>query len=778
MAQEIEQGETSLQMHPNLLEVSGIVQLLRGCIIAQAYTVPNDLAAAIALTPLGIDMRDELRARHRRTRPNEATMAVALMIGIGDELLIDPVLTDVEGLRIAMTAEIKRKKLLFPDPYQRAYAEELFLTYEFQSTIPAAAALRFLKEREQGVYQVGRSTVGPWGCIESDQFRVLEPERHIYGFHCENQWCNRLHPFNLETAENAPINRAQSEIRPILEEYRQNISHQRLREFRLANAKQLLADPFIDSSQLLNFIGDALSNDERTNLAATALGAMLRASPSSRARISSVSSRVLSDPLKFVRELTFGEVMQLLHLMSDDALVRSIDEAAASGSLRTEPDLRRTARVDRWPHSPFTAEVGTKGLRFAVTPDRENVTLGQLLHRVYVDSPSDLAFALDRPSNEPLDSLISFAFQTMDVEAVADGCLINDRRAAAAACDLLHIDVGNRTRAEIADLLKWRLGLKDEVEASKSHTLMSAIEHYLGAPAERSEEDKRGDLSNIYVSLETELMLAIRFAEWALTSDHYLNEPRFSLRLRDLPPNSRFLVGRDGRALSSPPTFQPLASSFGRLADWLEGTAPELREVATLPASTVASGRPFSFQHLSIFHDLTPESRSSVLESLRAATREFDDRDVISVRNSGPGHGNNVFPDDDLIRVALTHVRRGIDTLAKSGLTPVVYERTSMSSGLRGQTETTYQAWVGSVSIRVPFWPLAPGLPSSSSHLVIVSGASGPGWGEVRFTVPTGDRGGSRWESWPPRRRSERHDDWDATSGAAEASNEARPLTG
>lgn len=777
MTQDRALEDPTIQAHPRMLEIAGIVQLLRGCVIPQAYSVPQDLVSCIGLTPLGLAMVDELRARHRRTRPNEAALAVALVIGVGDELLLDAERTDVDGLRTAVSLEVKRKRLLFPDPYQRSYAEELFQTHEFQSTVSAAASYRFLKEREQGVYQVGHTTVGPWGCVESDQFRVMEPNRRVFGFYCENGWCTRLHPFTFETADNAPVNRAQSDLRPILEEHRATSPSQRLREFQLQSAKLLFEDPFIDSSQLLNFIGDALSSDERTDLAVIALRNQLRTDPSTRARLSSLSSRVLSDPLQFVQQLSFGEVMQLLHILSDDLLVRSIDEAAFSGALRTESDLRRTARVDRWPETPFTAEVSTKGLRFSVAADKENVILGQLLHRVYANSPADLAFALDRPSNDSLDSLISFAFQSLDVASVADSCLINDRRAASAACRLLHLDDTNRTRAEIADLLKWRLGITNEVEASRSQTVIAGVEQYLGASAERSEEDKRGQLSNIYVGLETELMLAIRFAEWALGSDHYLNTPRFSFRLRDLPSTSRFLVDRQGVAISSRPTFQPLASSFARLADWLDGSAPVIRDPATLPAATLAAGRPFAFQHLSVFHDLTAASRDSLTAALRSATREFSDEDVVSVRNAGPGHGNNAFPEDDQIRIALTHVRRGIEILARSGLTPVVYERASMSSGLRGQSETGYESWAGSVSIRVPFWPLAPGLPSSSSHLIVMPGACGPGWGELRFKVPTGDRGGARWEDWPPRRRSERHDDWDAASDPAEAANESQPLT-
>lgn len=572
-----------------LLELSGVIQLLRGCVLAQSYAVPDDLASSIKLTPFGDTIHAELRRKHRRTRPNEAILAVALAIGVGDDLLVDPERSDIEALRASLTSEIKRKRLLFPDPYQRGFAEELFVSHEYSSNISAPEAVKFLKDKEQGVYQVGRSSVGPWGCVVSDQFRMLEPSGQVYGFYCDNHWCARIHTFTLETARNAPINRAQADLRPILDDHRRTTPSRRLRTFQIESAKLIHGNPFVDSAQLLNLIGDALNDDERVQVAAIALRRQLKLDAGFRSWVSSVSSRMLLDPLQFVLQLSFGEVMQLFHLMNDDILVRSVDEAALSGAIRTDPDLRRTARIERWSNRGVTAEVGTKGLRFRVPPDQENVILGHILHRVYVTNPDDLAFALDRPAGESLDSLISHAFQTMEVDDVADTCLINDRRAAAAACSLVHVDHAGKNRAEIADLLKWRLGISNEVVASGSQSLVAAADEYLAASPERSVEEKRGALSNFYVDLETELMLAIRFAEWALVSDHYVNTPRFSLRLGDLPNCSPCVVDRDGNPIKSRPTLQPLAASFAKLADRLERMPTLKRELDSVPAHRVGA---------------------------------------------------------------------------------------------------------------------------------------------------------------------------------------------
>jgi hypothetical protein len=760
-----------------LIEISGVIQLMRGCVIAPNYGVSSDLVAPLALSPLGVEMRDKLKLRHKRTRPNEAVLAVALAVGVGDGLLIDPQRTDLDALRAAMSIEVKRKRFLFPDPYRREFAEELFVTHEFRSTIGSADSVRFLRDKEQGVYQVGRSIVGPWGCIESDQVRALAPDRQIYGFYCESGWCSKLHEFQFETSQNAPINRALSDLRSILQEHNPETGNHLLRTYQLESAKLLLADPLVDSEQILNLVGDALTDQERIELAVIALSNQLKIEPAWRSRVATASSRVLSNPLDFARELSFGETMQLLHMFSNDVLVRAIDEAIVSKRIASESDLRRMPRVDRWPNKTMSAEIGTRGLRFSIPSDRENVILGQLLHRVYSSSPEDLAFALDRPNTEGLDSLISFAFQNMDVETVTDKCLVNDRRAAAIACRLLHLDESNKTRAEIGDLLKWRLGISNEVVASRVTGILAAIDSYLTADPARDESEKRGDLSNLYVDAETELMLAIRFAEWSLLSDHYRTTPRFTLRIRDLPSTSQFIVDRDGNPVGPKPTLQPLASAFGRLADWLDELPVQKRDTSSLPAATVASGRPFAFNHLSVFHDLTLESQSRVLTDLRNATRELGAEDVLTVRNTGPGHGNNPFPDDDQIRIAMTHLRRGLETLAVSGLTPIVYERVSMSSGLRGQREMLYGSKFGNSIIRVPSWPLAPGLPASSSHLVLLPSCTGPGWGQLRFSIPTGDRGGPRWDNWPPRRSSKEEADWDTSPDAVQIGSDSQAMT-
>lgn len=747
-------------------DFSALMQILSGCVISPQYAVPEKLVSGLVLTDLGTRIAEELRSKHRRTRPAEAKLAVALSMGIGDRMLLDLQRSDLEAMRSAITSEIRGMRILFPNAYSKGMASTLFATNENNPHVSITESIKLCRSEGPGVYQVGRFVVGPWGCIESAAFRALTPEREVLGYLCEEHWCTRVHPFYLQTAENAPINRARQNLNAILEPYYSSAPRAGLREFRLHTSMQLGENPLVDSELLFNWVGDALSDEERTRLAEIVLRRLLSDNPGYRTTIAAVSGRILADPADFCSALTFSETMQLLHLQSDELIITSIDRAVESKVISAEPDLRRTARVERWPNRSMTAELGTKGLRFRISEGADNVILGNVLSRVYAQSSEDLAFALDRPSTETLDSLVSLAFQTMEVEEVADNCLINNRHAAQAACRLLYISPEG-SRAQIADKLKWRLGISDERSASGVLPIIQMIEKYLTEPPERDVNDKRGELSNIYVETETELLLALRFSSWALTEDHYTQRSPFSLRIGQLPPATKYLLDREGNEILGNATLQPLASSFARLAKALEKDAPTARDPDSLPIPAITSGRPFAFRHLRMYDDLTPESQQEVLEKLRAASRSFGDGDVIDVRNTGPGHGNNSFPEDDQIRVALTKIRRGLEALAEGGLTPIIYERVGTSRGLRGQTEAKYHGWKHEVALRTPYWPVAPGLPGLQSHLVIIPSAVGPGWGQLRFRLPGGDRGGPQWEGWPPRRTPERSAEWQTRSDAA-----------
>lgn len=741
-----------------------LAQLLNGCIISPNYAVTTEMADAIHLSQLGWDFVTKLREAHRRTRPNEAKLAVALHVGIGDDLLIEPSEIDIERLRTAISHDVANKKVLYPNPYLRDTSERLMKDHEFDPLVTNSEILQILRDQEQGVFQIGDSVVGPWGCISSQSHRDMEPDRRIYGFMCENVGCNTVHPFHLKTADNAPINRARRDLHPILEARRVDAIPRILRFSKLEWAKSSQPSPLIDSASLLNFIGDALAEREREGVVGILLREMLRELPFMRSKIAGLSHRILNDPDEFARQLQFGEQMQLLHMGSDETLVRSVDLAVQRGLIKTNPNTRRRARFERWRNPNLALEVGPQGLRFRVPDDRVNVVLGHVLQGAYAEDTVDLAFALDQPEGESLDSLISFAFQTLDANAVVDTCILNDRRTATKACQLFYINDTGLSKGDRADLLRWRLGISSEASISRTETITEAIEAYLRMDPNTTVEAKRGHLSNIYVDLETELMLALKFCSWALTEDHYDHSQPFTLRPEELPSVEKHVCNRSGEIVADKPTLHPIAGGFARLADELALLPRKERDLDNLPRWIHLAKRPFAFPHLATFHDLTDESQGSVLDLLKTATRDFTHGDVISVRNDGPGHGNNAFPSDDKIRSALTLIRQGLSSLASAGLTPLMYTRRETSRGNRGQSLATYRSWVGEAVVKVPFWPLAPGLPGLSERLILVPAASGPGWGHLRFVVPLDDSGGEKWNGWPPRRRTDRTGEWETGS--------------
>jgi hypothetical protein len=742
----------------SLMEYVAITNLLGECIISHSYQVPGGMVNPIRFTKLGNQMIEEVRQKHKRIRPLEVSLAVALAVGNGDEYYVDASLTDLQQLRKAISAEIVKGRILFPEQYSPSMAFDLFRVSPYSGTLNNRQTLAFLKGREIGTYQIGRSVVGPFGCLESVQARAMTPRTYVPGYLCESQTCRSLHMFELQTGDSGIV-RARTALSEIERDNPATGPRQSALNFHIAVAKQLGGNPFIGSESLLNFIGDALDTDERAKVASRALRAVFKEDPGMRHRISSSTDSIIGDPSEFVESLSHARVMQVLHLLSDKTLVAACNAAVEAGEIRISPGEVRTARVERWP-TTSEVEVGAHGVRFRPEREREGILLGHLLSAIYQESPQDLAFALGLPETTPLRDSISGILQSSTVDTIVDNCIVNSLSTAKAAKQLLSIEEkAAQTREELSALLKWRLGLSAESGASQSQAILGRIERYESQPQNRPEDQKRGDLSNIFVELETELMLALRFTDWALESDHYGSEYPFSFRLSELPAVDDLIQGSESMALAKP-TLQPLAAALSKLAVRLQSLPAVERPHNDFPRETLATGRPFAFPHTALIHDLQEQSRSDILGTLKDCARNFGDENVLRVRNTGPAHGNSPFPSEDAIRAALSTVKHGIGRLVTSGLTPTVFEQERLTGRGGGQFEALYRSWSASHEIRFPEWPVAPGLPSDQRRMMIVSAAYGSGWGLLRFSVPRGDAGGPGWRQWPPRREADLTAGW------------------
>jgi len=728
----------------SLLEFTSIMELLQQCIIPSVFVVPTEMVDPIVFSPAGKQQVSSLKDKNRRMRPNEAAMAVALAIGDRQRLYVEPHQVDYARLRKAIGIEIQKGRILFPDLYEPELGRELFKVSPYSDRIENSDAIHILRRYSQGVFQLGRTVVGPFGCLESKGTRYMASDRQVWGFYCENAGCSTVHRFTLATGDSA-IKRARKAHSDLLGDERTSPPGDQMKQFRLAVIKASGADPLMFGEALLEFCGDALTLLEVKSVASIAFRRALKDDPNLRTQISAITERVLFDPKEFVKDLNRNQLLQLLHLLSDNDVLRACDSAIQQGEIEVKPERMRGARLRRWGWR--RAEASSQGIRF-VAKGFEGGDLGHLLAALYRDDPEELAYALGTSEEGSLEELISDAFQRPDLEEIVASCLSTTLSRSRAACTLLHVDPEGLGKVELNAILDWRLGIAGEQAASDSARILTTVEDYLAKSEQMSEDGKRGVLSNVFTALETELMLAMQFTHWAMCVDHYSDERGFSLYLEELPNVDHVFVDP-----SAKPTLQSLAAGLLRLSTELRDAQAVDRSEVGFPPETLATGRPFAFRHDWPFHDLCIDARTGIHIGLADCGRDFSRQEVLDVRNFAL-HGNAVFPSDELIRLGLGYVHKGLTRLRELGFSPILYERRAVSGSPGGRMEATYSAFGAPAQIIcVPEWPLTPRMPQTPERAVIVPAAIGAGWGPLRFGLPENDQGGDRWKNWPPTRK-------------------------
>lgn len=723
------------------------VEIMTSCVVRSTYRVPLDLVAPLVFTPEGEDLRSRLCGKYRRTREAEASLAVAMAIGTGEHEYVDALASDLPAVRESLTRQIRSKQIFFPDTFDPELAKEIERRDPGVRALSHTQTMQVISDRPTGVFQAGRWIVGPWGCVEATQRREMYPRRHILGYLCEDPKCKQIHPYALQTGVTA-ISKARDQVHQIIggeSGFHSGGSALRFRREASLRARRHL----LETPSLLNFICDALADHEVASMAAEALRSGLRSAPELRTHYSGLAGRVLADPREFVHAVSRNENVQLLHTFSDGSLIRALDQCIASQEIKTDAEVPRSARVERWPSPSGSVVAGQQGLSIRVKDRGSQESLGRLLQQIYADRPegaAELAYLLGQPEAD-LDELISFALNRLSPAEVVEKALQQDLATARLVQEALHLSSQNG-RDQLGALILWRLGEPSMQSSDPGTFLTSLIDDYLARSTSRPEEAKRGDLSNIFVNLETFLARVACFARWALTVDHAASAEGFLFEPWRLP-------GLETIESTGKPTLSDLAAAFNRLSNELTSVEPEPRAPWGVPRYCHESGRPYAFSNIRPFDNLSRPSQGELVSLLRKASKQIVTQVVLDVRNFGPSHGNVTFPSDEQIAGALRLVRETVLDLSTAGLSGAVFIRTLRHVESGGRQRDVYAFAGNQTELMRPFWPVAQGLPAGQERLVIVPAAVGPGWGPLRFRLSEGDRGRGRWRDWPPSRKEE-----------------------
>ena len=274
----------------------------------------------------------------------------------------------------------------------------------------------------------------------------------------------------------------------------------------------------------------------------------------------------------------------------------------------------------------------------------------------------------------------------------------------------------------------------------------------------RGPDHVRAAASPLFAAVEDALNRALIFAIWAFCTDHYLSKDGFSY---DAELDRSIIDFIEVNAPSSEPelrlkpeknTIVPLGAGFPRLAKALRKSdeASHLRPEKEIPATCIATSRPFAFPYTQMFFNLARSAQSEVLTALQTIGRHAQNTDVIEVRN-WTSHGDRPFPGVEQIHAALEHVTELRRYLQASGLYPRIYQLIDLSRDGVGREELVYESDGEQLSFFRPLWAIAPKLPMGQSRLIVVPIAKTDSSGPLRFRLKSMPGTDPYWEGWPKR---------------------------
>jgi hypothetical protein len=748
-----------------LTEILGIIVLLGRCIIDANYRLSDDWTEPIKLTRLGDEIVRRCSSKHSRMKPNEARMAVFLEFGCASGLLVD-LSTNIDRLRAKISSEVVGRHIHFPYIFGRELHDAAAESFPERTSLNNRQTIQLLRKLPIGVFQEGRTVVGPYGCTYSDMPRQLAPSRHVPGYLCSDETCSAIHTISLSTAA-GPISKARTWVSDFIEQNYSDAEDEYVSIVHDAVARDLL--PFIidSSDNLIDVLSDGLNENELRAV----IDLLLRQSFRDKSRRVDISKRlgiVIGSPSECVSSLSRPQLMQMALLYTNPEICNAVDEAVSSEIIKIQDFEVRVSKVRRWDPaaSEPDAQIGIRGVRFVDTPSSGYVArrLLRLLHGIYYESgkwdAADLAYALEAPPDLNDAELLGRAVQELPPTEIFSRLILPTRPIMEMAAERLGIfNYSSLSRGDLLQRMLWKVGAINaaaftELDRLEEHAYKLATANEQGA----GEDALRSHSANLFAALEQVLRRSLPFCTWTLTSDHYLSTEGFEYDPLLSPSILEFIethahteeaelrLRTDG---VNPLTA--LGAGFVRLAKSLRKLQPESyrRPEHQIPVQSIALARLFAFPFTIPFMNLAESARSEVLTELQAIGRLVQDDNLLEVRNA-PTHGRN-FPSKLEISKALGCVGNLVDHLRQTGFYPRLFGLSSVQRDELGRERLIYEDNNSQVVLSRPRWELAPRLPAGASQLVIIPLARLQSSGPLRFYLKPRPGDDPYWDGWPRR---------------------------
>ncbi len=753
------------------VEICDLMDLLGGCVIADSYTISDDLRNAITLSAAGVALRDKLVTKEG-VAAKEAKLMCALSLG-HDELFIDIEKTDPDELARAISKEVLEGRIQLPfvfgpELYDR-YAE---LFEDEKDILTLDETLRLLDALPVGVFQFGRFTTGPYGVRRAGTSRSLQSKRRVSGYHCSRAICRALHPIYLETSRIAAVNRDREKLEDLLS----SMDGEAAEWWAFATEVSGATSAYYGDQRagtLIPLIGDALALDELRAL----ISALLDTSKG-RLRADVAGFLDVRNANTAVADLGRAELLQLALFARESELRIAVDRLVRDGVIEVPPGEVRRAVVSFGMRSGafgLAPELGRHGIRFSSDEPgfallRERRLLDALYVREADTDVEELEWQLRGLEIPDLDERLEYFFQRRAPREALERMVLARKTNMIAACEEVGLEEnGGLSDRELIDTILWKLGFPVPSEEDPHKDFWARHERLwsLTQSSEIGGSERFIEAATPYfASLEGLLVDALAFSSWALLTDHLDADAPFSYddeadRAAGLALMNEIAPSPAGSSNYSAERVDlgNLISGFSALAGRLEACVATPVDYERPPSELPdydgkTELKSFLLNSTVMFLNLTPPSRDRIITGLREITQVLTSAEVNSVRNEY-AHYRRTVRAISRLESALDAIRQAVTRIETLGLCRLLFRPARMTRDEWGRSVFYYSGPRGlehSFSRPTRFdWMGLPGM--SESFYAVRSAAIGEPTEVLRFTRRFRSPFLEMWSGYPNRRR-------------------------
>lgn len=600
------------------------------------------------------------------------------------DLLVDIGETDWSAVRAILNEDLLSHRLRWPHRFGRDLYDRFndAATVDRVDHLEADEVAALLKGTQQGVYQVGTLLSGPIGFLTSQEKRYAPPVLSLPLWHCSDTGCHALHQVEL-LAPTIPVIDAYRAIKDVLNRHLGPAAEWETGLRRLHRGKAFPAGrPHYD---LLVLLADALVEDERRIL----LGHVLRTPEGETLRraLNALKGPAISGkgrPDEIVASLQGGQLLQVLLLASDRALVKAIDDSVLGGKIIIPPNEKRKSQqaLIRLGSLDRPSEISSLGVR--ASHEKPLLALVAVIWSAYENAAllSELGWRLRRSAGAPPRSALMEYVRANDPSVIIRELVLSSMPVALAVGEALELPMGGSgDEARLMERMLWKLGFDiprftDEYDRLRAR-IVAFNEMLLKLSGIRNEDDREAVRSvgvNLFVSVEEFLERLISFNVWLMESDHFL-VTRFIYDRRSASEAVAASLGARREAGGVQFTWEPSGgNALGTLLVYLSGAVewltsltkkdrgPLKRHERDVPHYARVPYRVFPFRHTALWADTEPDELEKFAGMFSSIAAQLLRANLASVRN-GLDHkrDDDAFPTLDAMLACVARLRDAVD---------------------------------------------------------------------------------------------------------------------